>query len=37
MNFKDMPELEDGYPVVILVCAGIIGFCIWYFKKKKLL
>lgn len=37
MNFKDMPELEHGYPAVIALCGGIIVFCIWYFKKKKLL
>ena len=37
MNFEDMPELEHGYPVIIVLCAGIIGFCIWFFKKKKLL
>ena len=33
MNFEDMPELEHGYPVIIVLCAGIIGFCIWFFKK----
>ena len=37
MNFKNMPELENGYPGVILVCVVIIIICIIIFKKKKIL
>ena len=36
MNFN-MPELgwRYGYPVVILVSAGVIAWLIWLFKRKK--
>lgn len=37
MNFKNMPELEHGYPFVAVLCGGVIVGCIWYFKKKGLL
>lgn len=37
MNFRHMPELEWrwGYPAVIMFMAGVSGFMIRYFKKKK--
>ena len=37
MNFRYMPELESrwGYPVVIMISAGIIVVSLWFFKKKK--
>lgn len=37
MNFRNMPELEHGYPGVIALSIIVILFCIWYFKKKKML
>lgn len=39
MNFKYMPELgwKYGYAGVIILCLIVIIFCIWLFKKKKLL
>ncbi len=37
MNFKDMPELENGYPGVIVLCILVIVICIWIFKIKKML
>ena len=37
MNFVHMPELEYGYPYVILAAAAIIIICIVFFKKKKML
>lgn len=37
MNFVHMPELEYGYPYVILAAAAIIIICILFFKKKKML
>ena len=37
MNFKNMPELDHGYPVMIAVSALIMGFTIYVFKKKKML
>ncbi len=39
MNFKHMPELEwrFGYPLVLLTCVLIVGFILYYFKKKKLM
>lgn len=36
MNFKNMPELEYGYPVVVGVCVVVIIICILIFKKKKI-
>jgi len=37
MNFGYMPELESpwGYPVVLLVMAGIGILMLVYFKRKK--
>ena len=37
MNFKNMPELENGYPYVIVVCVLVVIICIFIFKKKKIL
>ena len=37
MNFRDMPELDNGYPGVILLSMAVIAFCIFIFKKKKIL
>ena len=37
MNFKYMPELEWqwGYPVLLLVMAGVIAGLLLYFRRKK--
>ena len=37
MNFKNMPELENGYPGVIVLSLVVIAGCIFIFKKKKIL
>ncbi|MGN0377260.1 MAG: CorA family divalent cation transporter [Suilimivivens sp.] len=37
MNFRNMPELEDGYPGVIVLSLVVILGCILIFKKKKIL
>ena len=37
MNFKNMPELEKGYPFVILLSLVVICGCIFIFKKKHIL
>ena len=37
MNFKNMPELENGYPGVIILSLVVIAGCIFIFKKKKIL
>lgn len=37
MNFENMPELENGYPGVILLSIIVIIVCILFFKKKKML
>lgn len=39
MNFTSMPELSwrYGYIFVIGLSIAVIVFCIWYFRKKKLL
>lgn len=37
MNFKNMPELESGYPIMILVSIIIVALTIFLFKKKKML
>ena len=37
MNFKNMPELENGYPGVIALSIIIVAVCIIIFKKKKIL
>lgn len=36
MNFTGMPELQwaYGYPAVILLSIGVLGLCLWYFRKK---
>lgn len=36
MNFKNMPELERGYPAVIILSLIVIIICIFVFKKKKM-
>jgi magnesium transporter len=37
MNFEHMPELkwEYGYPVALVVIAGVCGLMWWYFRKVK--
>lgn len=37
MNFHDMPELRQpwGYPAALLLMAGIAGWMVYLFKKKK--
>ncbi|MCD8132201.1 MAG: cobalt transporter [Lachnospiraceae bacterium] len=37
MNFENMPELETGYPVIILVSVVVVLICLLIFKKKKIL
>lgn len=37
MNFHNMPELERGYPGVIVLSLIVIIVCIVIFKKKKIL
>lgn len=37
MNFRNMPELESGYPGVIVLSLIVIGVCIAIFKIKKIL
>ena len=37
MNFKNMPELERGYPFVIVFSLMVVGFIIWLFKKRKII
>lgn len=37
MNFKNMPELDKGYPVIICLCLLVIIICIIIFKKKRIL
>lgn len=37
MNFKNMPELEKGYPFVILLSLIVVTVCIIIFKIKKML
>ena len=37
MNFQNMPELEHGYPGVILLSLIVVAVCIIFFKKKKIL
>ncbi|NCB93526.1 MAG: cobalt transporter [Clostridia bacterium] len=37
MNFQNMPELEKGYPGVILLSLIVIIVCILIFKKKKII
>lgn len=35
MNFRDMPELEHGYQVALLVMLGSTGVTFWYFKRRQ--
>lgn len=37
MNFHFMPELEWGYPGIVLVAGVIVGVLILYFKRKHFL
>lgn len=37
MNFRNMPELENGYPGVILLSLVVVACCVFFFKKKKML
>lgn len=39
MNFTTMPELtwKYGYLFVILLSIGVLSFCLFYFKKKKIM
>lgn len=37
MNFEDMPELENGYPVIIGVSILVVIVCIIIFRKKKII
>lgn len=37
MNFENMPELEEGYPFVILFSIFVVGVIIFIFKKRKIL
>lgn len=36
MNFRDMPELENGYPGVIVLSLCVVIVCIIVFKIKKI-
>ncbi|MCD8396665.1 MAG: cobalt transporter [Lachnospiraceae bacterium] len=37
MNFENMPELANGYPVVILVSLVVLIICLLIFKKRNIL
>ena len=37
MNFQNMPELERGYPGVILLSVVVVVSCIVVFKIKKII
>lgn len=37
MNFQNMPELEHGYPFVIVLSIIVLTICIIIFKKKKII
>lgn len=37
MNFENMPELDNGYPMIIGLCILVIIICIIIFKRKKML
>ena len=37
MNFRNMPELERGYPIMIICSIVIVASLIYFFKKKKML
>lgn len=36
MNFQNMPELENGYPFIIMVSVVVVIVCIIIFRRKKL-
>lgn len=36
MNFQNMPELESGYPGVIILSIIVLAVCIIFFKIKKI-
>ncbi|MDO4286064.1 MAG: CorA family divalent cation transporter, partial [Eubacteriales bacterium] len=36
MNFRNMPELQSGYPFVIVLSLLVIVVCLIIFKKKKI-
>ena len=36
MNFQNMPELQNGYPGVIVLSLIVVILCIYIFKKKKI-
>lgn len=36
MNFKNMPELESGYPGVIILSIVVVVACVIVFKMKKI-
>lgn len=36
MNFQNMPELQNGYPWVVIACLAIVALCIILFKKRKM-
>lgn len=37
MNFENMPELEKGYPYIILLSVAVVIICVIIFKRKKML
>lgn len=37
MNFENMPELENGYPLIIALSIAVVIICIIFFKRKKML
>ena len=37
MNFKNMPELDRGYPLVIIFSVLVLVIIVLFFKKKKFL
>lgn len=37
MNFENMPELQRGYPGVIILSLVVLTVCILFFKKKDML
>ncbi|MCC8065978.1 MAG: cobalt transporter [Clostridiales bacterium] len=37
MNFENMPELKEGYPVIIMVSLVVVLICLLVFKRRKIL
>ena len=37
MNFKDMPGLENGYPMIVALSIVVIIGCLIIFKKKHII